>query len=287
MRRDTAVGTEDADARRLAKVIDHPIRSRIIELLGERGPLGWKELSAAVGVRTGALYHHLDTLEGLVERDSSKRYALTKSGRIVYERTSQSHTVESVRRAAAEIRQEGSLRRILRAIFTPRSFIESLTATRRAGAAIFAAAAASLALLSGVEGISPALYYLRPDPGLLWTVGGFSASLAGVMALCYAAGRLVFNASVDLLPLATASSLSFLPVFVFSVLTRVPVLSSAFASSAAVFTLLLVFFQAWSATILGAGLSVSSGVRIERALLVSLILLYATMFVMLVQGTKL
>ncbi len=281
------MGAVDADARRLAKVIDHPIRSRIIELLGDRGPLGWKELSAEVGVKTGALYHHLDTLEGLVGRDPSKKYFLTKAGRIVYERTSQSHTVDAIKQAASEIRQEGGTRRLIQEFFTPRSAIRSLTSTRAVSAAILAAATAGMVLFSGMEGISSTLYYLHSDPGFLQTVGAFSASLAGVVALSYASGRLVFNTGVDLLPLAAASSLSFLPVFAFSALTRLQVLSSAFASSATVFTLLLVFFQAWSTAILGAGLSVSSGVRVERTLLVSLVLLYATMFAMLVQGTKL
>ncbi len=281
------MGVADADARKLAKVIDHPIRWRIIELLGDRGPLGWKELSADVGVRTGALYHHLDTLEGLVGRDPSKKYFLTKSGRIVYERTSQSHTIEAIRQAVTEMKQEGSSRRFLRAFFTPRWMIESLTSSRAVSATVLAAAALGLALFSDLEGISPALYYLRPDPGFLQTVGAFSASLTGVVALCYAAGRLAFNTGVDLLQLAAASSVSFLPVFFLSGLTRIPVLSSAFASSSLAFTLILVFFQSWSATIVGAGLSVSSGVRIERTLLASLVLLYATMVAMLLLGTKL
>ncbi len=281
------MGVADADARRLAKVIDHPIRARIIELLGERGPLGWKELSAEVGVKTGALYHHLDTLEGLVERDPSKKYTLTKAGKIVYDRTSQSHTIDAIRKAATEISQEGTSRRFLQAVFVPRSAIESLTSTSRLAAVVLLAVAVSLALFSAAEGISPTLYYLRPDPGLLWTVGAFSASLAGVVALCYGVARFAFKSSVDLLPLAAASSLSYLPVFALSAITRLPIASSAFASSAVAFTLLLVFFQAWSTAILGAGLSVSSGVRIERALIVSLVVLYGTMFVMLVQGTKL
>jgi hypothetical protein len=281
------VGTADADTRRLARVIDHPIRSRILQLLGERGPLGWKELSAEVGVRTGALYHHLDTLEGLVERDESKKYSLTKSGRIVYERTSQSHTIDAVRQAATEIKHEGASRRILQAFFTPRSAIESISSRTDVSAVVLIAVAVGLALFSGVEGISPALYYLRPDPGPLQTVGAFSASLGGVVLFCYLVGRLAFNSVVDVLTLAAATVISFLPVFALSALTRFPLLASAFASSPVSFTLLLVFFQAWSTTILGAGLSVSTGVRIERTLLVSLVLLYATMFVMLVLGTKL
>lgn len=281
------MGTVEADARRLAKVIDHPIRSRIIRLLGERGPLGWKELSADVGVKTGALYHHLDTLEGLVGRDSAKKYFLTKSGRIVYERTAESHTIDAVKQAAAEIRQEGPSRRLLQAIFTPRSALRALTSTRTVSVGVLVAASLGLTLFSFVEGISPELYYLRPDPGFLTSVGMLYASLVAVVVLCYAVGRVAFGSRPDLMPLAVGASLSFLPVYALSALAMVPALTSLLASSALAFTVLLVLFQAWSTAILGAGLSVSTGVRIERSLLVSLVLLYATMFVMLVQGTKL
>jgi hypothetical protein len=281
------MGAVDAEARRLAKIIDHPIRARIIELLGDRGALGWKELSTDLGVKTGALYHHLDTLEGLVERDSSKKYVLTKSGRIVYTRTSQTHTIDAVRKAALDIKREGTSRRLALAIFVPRSVIRSLTSTKPLAALVLVSLAAALVLFFIVTGISPALYYLHPDPGLIPTAGGFAVSLGGLVAICYAASKLAFNSGVELLPLAAASFLSYLPVLALSALTLIPAASSVFASSSVTFTLLLVFFQAWSATILGAGLSVASGARIERTLLLSLVVVYTTMVVMLLQGTKL
>jgi hypothetical protein len=281
------MGAVDAEARKLSKVIDHPIRSRIITLLGERGALGWKELSTELGVRTGALYHHLDTLEGLVERDPSKKYALTKAGRIVYAKTSQSHTIDAVKEAAMEIRQEGTARRLALAIFVPRSMIRVFTSSKSVAAIVSLAFAGALALLSGIIGISPIIYYLRPNPSLLSTLGGFSVSLAGLVALGYASAKIIFNSSVDILPLAASASLSYLPVFAFSILTRASTSATLFASSSTALTLCLVFFQAWSSSIFGAGLSVASGIRIERTLLVSLAVLYATMVVMLLLGTRL
>lgn len=280
------MGAVDADARKLAKVIDHPIRSRIIELLGERGALGWKDLSTELGVKTGALYHHLDTLEGLVERDPSKKYILTKAGRIVYARTSQSHTIDAVKKAAMEIRQEGTARRLALAIFVPRSMIRVITSSKTIAAIVLLAIVGGLALLSGIVGISPILYYLRPDPSLLPILGGFSASLAVLVALGYASAKTVFSSGVDILPLAASASLSYLPVYALSILTHVSALSTLFSSSSIALTLFLVFFQAWSSSIFGAGLSVASGIRIERTLLVSLAVLYATMVLMLLLGTR-
>ena len=277
------MGPKD-QARKLSKVIEHPIRAKIIELLGQRGSMGWKELSQEVGVKTGALYHHLDALEGLVERDQSKRYALTKSGRIVYSKTSESRSIEAVKEAAIDIQKEGKGRRTALSIFAPRSLLETLTESPRRSTAMLAVLALAFAAYAYLGGTSPVLYFLHRDPGILNTVGGFALSLSAITAIGYASARLAFGSAVEVLPLAAAAAFSFLPVVLFSTFELLPSASALLAASSVVYTLALVFFQSWSAAILGAGLSVASGVRIERTLLVSLLLLYATMVTMLVQG---
>jgi predicted transcriptional regulator len=71
---------EGLDPAKVIRIINHPVRMRIIELLAVK-PMSWKELSTEVGVKTGSLYHHLDTLEKIVARDSERRYTLTRLGR--------------------------------------------------------------------------------------------------------------------------------------------------------------------------------------------------------------
>jgi hypothetical protein len=279
------MGEVDIDTRRLAKVIDHPIRSRIIDLLGEKGSLGWKELSTELGVKTGALYHHLDTLEGLVERDSSKKYSLTKSGRIVYSRTSESHSVAAVQKAALDMKREGAGRRLAVSVFAPRSLLSSLTSSSNSAALIATTTGVALAVFSVWAGFSTRLYFVRPGLGIIPTVGGLTVSLAALMILGYASTKLAFKSEVDLVSLAAGASISFLPVFAGSALIMVPQTASLLTSSSVVYTLLLVFFQTWSSTLFGAALSVATGVRIERTLVVSILILYATMIFMLLQGS--
>jgi len=47
------------------------------------------------------------------------------------------------------------------------------------------------------------------------------------------------------------------------------------------------FFQAWGAGVVGAGMSVASGLRVEKTLVVSLVVFYATMVIVLLQGGRL
>src|SRR5690348_16278720 len=115
---------EGPDTARLMKIINHPVRLRIIELLASEGPLTWKDLSTQLGVKTGALYHHLDTLENIVTRDSERRYALTKMGLDVYDYLSQnkvrnSQTLEKVMRRRSPLG-------VVRGIFVPRFLVASL-----------------------------------------------------------------------------------------------------------------------------------------------------------------
>ena len=278
------MGAADEETRRLAKIINHPLRSRIIELLGERGPLGWKELSTELGVRTGALYYHLDTLEGLVERDRSKKYNLTKQGRIVFARTSGSRTIEAVHQAAQDLNQQGSARRALISVFVPRTLLSSLSRSPVIAASALLIVGLALGVTAFGLGLSPTLYYVSPDPGLAPTVGRFVVSLAALWLLCVACAKFAFKSAVDPLSAAAASALSFVPVLAFSAVVLLPAATTVLSSSTAVYTICLVFFQAWSSAILGAGLSVASGIRIERSLLLSLAVLYATMVIMLVQG---
>src|SRR5205823_14727696 len=75
---------EEFDSAKIMRIVNHPIRMRIIELLAKK-PLSWKELSTELGVRTGSLYHHLDTLERIVARDPGRRYILTRLRQEIYD----------------------------------------------------------------------------------------------------------------------------------------------------------------------------------------------------------
>lgn len=276
------MGDNDEETERLAKILDHPTRTRIIQLLGQSGPLGWKELSADVGVKTGALYHHLDALEGIVSRDINKKYILTKAGQTVYSRLSEAPTIEAVHRAARDLREAGRGRRFLASLFTPRSLLDFLSSTRRRAGASLVVFASGFLIISLAVGVYPTLYFFQDAEYPLLSVLGFAASLGALVGVCFASTK-AMKSEADLMPMAAATAVSFLPVVAYTLLTEAPAFP-VLATMRIPYTIGLVFFQTWSATILGAGISVASGIRIERALLVSLGVLYATMVLVFLQG---
>jgi len=284
---------EGLDSAKVMRIVNHPVRMRIIELLAVR-PMSWKELSTELGVRTGSLYHHLDTLERIVTRDSERRYILTKLGQEIYaqlndERKTPAQSMQGIEKAM----KKRTLSGLVREVFVPRSLIVPLTSTSyRALASLTAVSALAIALLVA-SGDELVLFSFSPSSSPVLSVSTFAASLAVLTAAAYAALVVAFKQRGDVVTLLTSTALSFIPLCLFGAGLRFlyagapPAAAtfplSVFGSSAAV-TVMFAFFQAWGAGVVGAGMSVASGLRVEKTLVVSLVVLYATMLIILVQG---
>src|SRR5712692_601397 len=161
------------EANRVIKLLDHPARKRIIELLGTRGSMPWKDLASELGMGTGVLYYHLDTLEGIVVRDSSRRYSLTKPGLEVYEYLKANPFVGSVKDPPLALRGSGRMRDYFEGIFVPRSLLLTLTSSnlRSILSLLFFSGAFAIALLLTKN--EALIFYLTPASGALIPVGSF------------------------------------------------------------------------------------------------------------------
>jgi DNA-binding transcriptional ArsR family regulator len=284
---------EGLDPAKVMRMISHPVRMRIIELLAAK-PMSWKELSTEVGVKTGSLYHHLDTLEKIVTRDSERRYTLTRLGREIFaqlndEKKTPAQSMQGIEKAMKKKTLGGSVREV----FVPRSLIVPLTSTRSRGIVSLlgiSALALGLLLLSGDELV---LFSFSPSSSMLVSVATYAVSLAALTVAAYVALAVAFKERGDVVTLLTSTALSFIPLCLFGAALR---LLEAYASPAsaafplsifadsAVVTVMFAFFQAWGAGVVGAGMSVASGLRVEKTLVVSLVVLYATMLIILLQG---
>lgn len=268
--------SEDFNDKSMRKILDHPIRQRIIELLGIDGPLSWKELSDKIGISTGVLYYHLDTLEGLVSKDKSKKYSLTKFGYRVsqYLRDSTSPTPD---RVVSAIGMKDSWR-IPRALFTPRALVGRLGSSDRTGALSTLAISVGLVGLMSAFGFAPALYYLAPSSAVWVTSIGYAVTLVALTGVGFASASILSDSPPNLAVLVPGCALSLLPVAALGALVRlVPYLSKA----SPLFTAFMIFAQAWGAAFFASSLSVSTGLRIEKGIVVSLALLYGSVVAIL------
>ncbi len=276
---------ERSESAKFLKVLDHPARKRIIELLGTRGAMSWKDLADELGMGTGALYYHLDTLEGIVARDDSKRYALTKPGQEVHEYLKANPQANSMQSVPLALRPGGGSMRYVEIIFAPRSFLSTILSSDARSAAVLLISSFAFLSVMVYLGEGARLFYLTPATNILGIVGSFALSLLALFLLGYFITLTFFHVRANTLPLAASSAFSFLPVVLFSLLLPAFPSLSGLLPTRSILTVMLVLFQTWSATILAAGISISSGVRIEKSVVASLIALYATMTIIFLQGT--
>jgi DNA-binding transcriptional ArsR family regulator len=274
----------ELESGRVMKLINHPVRMRIIELLATKGPLSWKELSGDLGIRTGALYHHIDALEKIVTRNVEKKYVLTKLGLEIYAIVSENPSLasQSIDRA---IRRR-SVGGVVQGVFVPRSLLYVWTSSR-SKALVSGVVVSSFVLASMIASESElVMYSFSPSSGAIVSALAYLGSVATVAALAFLAIRLVFKQKSDGAVLIPSVALSFLPIAIFGLLLRYLYGAGTLGTlgDRSVLTLAFAFFQAWGAGIVGAGMSVASGLRIEKTLVVSLILLYTTMVIVFVQG---
>ncbi len=287
---------EGLDSAKIMRIVNHPVRMRIIELLAAR-PLSWKELSTELGVRTGSLYHHLDTLERIVTRDSQRRYTLTKLGQEIYsELSDEKKTPAQSMRGIEKAMKKRTIGGLVREVFVPRSLILPLTSTRSRAVVTLAGVSVlviGLLLLSGDELV---LFSFTPTSSMLLSVATYAGSLVALAAATYVALAVVFKERADPLTLLASTALSFIPLCLFGaalslIYADAPPASATFPLSvfadSAVVTVIFAFFQAWGAGVIGAGMSVASSLRVEKTLVVSLVVLYATMLIILLQGGRL
>jgi DNA-binding transcriptional ArsR family regulator len=287
---------EEFDSAKIMRIVNHPVRMRIIELLAAR-PLSWKELSTQLGVRTGSLYHHLDTLERIVARDQKRRYTLTRLGQEIYaELNDEKKTPAQSMQGIEKVIKKETFGGLVREVFVPRSLIVPLTSTRSRGIATLAVISALILGLLLVSGNELVLFSFSPSSGMLLSLSTFIVSLAALAATAYAALAVVFKERGDVVTLLTSTALSFLPLCLFGAALHVLYANAASAPASfplsifadtTVVTVTLAFFQAWGAGVMGAGMSVASGLRVEKTLVVSLFILYATLLLILLQGGRL
>jgi len=74
----------ESEISRFYTVLGHPLRRNIIKIIGETGSASFTDLKSNLKISVGTLYYNIDLMEGLVTQDESKRYFLTRRGKIAY-----------------------------------------------------------------------------------------------------------------------------------------------------------------------------------------------------------
>jgi DNA-binding transcriptional ArsR family regulator len=259
------------------KVLSNPHRRRIIEMIGLEGKTGFTELRKDLGMSVGALYHHIDSLGGLVMQDGQHKYVLTRQGKMAYKLMNEA-TDQFSSESSFDRKRSGSSSKSftgIAEIFFPRRLLLSVSDKP----ILYVPMAAIIVALGAWAAIQANLRFLLVFPDNQTTLspilgaGFFVVSWLVLFGLCDLLSTFVFGRKGGDLALLVGSSLAFLPLILFSGLWYL-FRTNRFDTTGTVVPVLLILFQLWTIVVLSCAISLSKGLRIERSALISFIVTY-------------
>jgi len=251
-----------------------PARRKIVEILGAQGKIGFKELRSSLGLGVGTVYYHLDMLSDFLVQDKSRKYMLNDRGRLLYK------SLREVSVPAALDAGEAFGHRLGRWLFLSPVFF------RMARLELFLPVSIAILFLGAVGSalarIEPVFFFyfnsIRSSESIVvmfffyWVGLFFLAEI-----LCY----LLFRRTGGDLQLFAGLGFSALPLAIF------PYINMIFAYvqiPAIVSRYVLLFFQGWTLLLISSAFSFGKGLRLDRSILVSLVILYFNIVLLIPLG---
>lgn len=268
--------------------LSHEIRRKIINIIGDEENTSFTKLKEVLEYSTGTIYHHLEVLRELVYQKKNKKYYLTSLGTHAYKFLQQNiDTLESTKITDEKIKSP-FVKGILN--FTPKKLFLEDPQKYPLALVISITTLLACTILAGLSGmVSFVLFFQEyaPTPALLSADVQFISSIVFVInffiffglteLFCYIFYEKSENSLKILLNLGTI----YFPILIYLVIHYIIfVFELTFLSI--LDDMLLIFFQIWSLWLLTYNLSVNKYIKIERALIVSLLIHYGSFIVLFI-----
>lgn len=253
-------------------VLGHPVRRRMVEMLGEGGPVGFSDFKRALNVSVGTLYYHLDMLGDLITQDEKRKYVLTDQGRLALKLLGSS---EAQLLSAMAVKREPSIGGYLRKILLPGWLFSAVSASPLKFIPemfIVVAFGAWISLQTNLQLIM--LFYNRTMATPLTFILSFIFSWLAIFAVADMVTTLMFKRIGGDLSLLVGTAFSQLPLLIFPSIVWVYRMSNWVFPGGLGAQILLLLLQAWALGFLSVAVSLSKGLRVDKAALVSLTIMY-------------
>lgn len=270
---------KELDIFRIYKLLDHPVRREIIELLGEQEKLGFKQLKENLQINVGALYYHFDALSDLIAQDEKRKYILTDLGKMAYQLlTSKKEQLKEleVKERARAISSSNRISRYVKSIFLPSGlFLNIYQSPKRHLADVVLILTFGSWLMIETK-LEPVLFFFNFGTSLppVMIVVRLLTGLLVTIAVSEAIGRIFFRRTGGNLSLLIGTSFSLLPLFVFPTLLLFENWNLIVFRDPFWVGIVQFFLQAWSLCALTSAISLSKGLKMEKAAVISLVLIY-------------
>lgn len=247
-----------------------PTRRKIIEILGSQEKIGFKELRETLGLGVGTVYYHLDMLSDFLAQDKQHKYRLNDRGKALH-----------------RVLKEGNIPATLgiSEVFSHRIgkwlFLSPLFA--KTARPLMLLPVSIVVLLLGALGsayarLDPALFFYFPYSAYIFTsitalyLSNWMGLFLFTELLTYALYRRVGNDT----QLFTCLALASFPVAIFSYVYL-------FVSDT-IAQYILIILQIWSLLLVSAAICFGKGIRLDKAIVVSLTAMYLNIAILFLLG---
>ena len=257
------------DLSRYHTLLRDSARRKIIEILGEQEKIGFKELRQLLGLGVGTVYYHLDMLSDFLVQDKSRKYMLNDRGRLLY-RSLKEGTLPPTLNIS-----EALSHRLGRWLFLSPIFIKTARLERLLPFALVILFLGAVG--SALAKIEPIFFFYFPSNRQFESIVAlFLFYWIGLFLLCDFLVYLFYRRVGGDLQLFTCTGISALPLALFPYIYMFVLLSIA--------RYILLAIQVWTLLLVSSALSFGKGLRLDRSITVSLIILYFNIVLLILLG---
>jgi len=259
------------DQSRYHTLLRDSARRKIIEILGEQEKIGFKELKQALGLGVGTVYYHLDMLSGYLVQDKQRKYGLNDHGRLLYRSLKGGATSPLVLQVGETFGHRLTKWFFLAPVFARTSQPLRLLPFSLAVLVLGAFGSALAASQSLLFFYLPFTGYQFEGTALLYVFNWVSLFL-----FCDLIIYLIFRRVGGDLQLFVCVGLASFPLALF------PYFYLFFSYEVARYFLLVLIV--WCVVLLSSAFSFGKGLRLDKSVVLSLLVLYLNVVVLLVSG---
>lgn len=247
-----------------------PARRKIIEILGNQEKIGFKELKEILGLGVGTVYYHLDMLSDFIQQDKQRKYRLNDRGRMLYKVLKEGNVPPTLEISEAFSHRLGKwlfLSPVFAKTVRPLRFLPVAAAILLIGA--FGAAYAKL---------DSALFFYFPYSAYNPTtiIALFLFNWIGLFLFAEFLIYLLYRRVGNDLQLFTCLGIAAFPVAVFPY---------AYLSVSDVISQYILFtLQIWSLLLTSAAFCFGKGIRLDKAIVISLTAMYLNIALLFMLG---
>ena len=258
------------DLSRYYTLLRDPARRKIIEILGVQEKIGFKELREALGLGVGTVYYHLDMLSDFITQDKQRKYRLNDRGQMLFKILKEGNVPPTL-----EI-SEAFSHRIAKWLFLSPVFAKTVKPLRFLPVSI-------TMLLMGALGTA----YAKLDSALFFYFPYSTYSFTSIIVLYFfhwiglflfaeLFTYLLYRRVGNDLQLFMCLALATFPMAIF------PYIYLFISDIISQYVLFLL--QIWSLLLVSVALCFGKGIRLDKAIVVSLTAMYLNMVILFMIG---